>query len=87
MEDFSRVMKAPSESSRVKIVKVLQRKPMCVCELQKALQIAQSSVSKHPRYLRRPGPFPGVRGTNIPAPVFFHSMGQEVHPTHMFYLP
>ncbi len=55
MKDFIRVMKALSESNRVKIVKMLQRKSMCVCELQEALGIAQSSVSKHLRILEDAG--------------------------------
>ncbi len=55
MKDFIRVMKALSEPNRVKIVKMLQRKFMCVCELQDALGIAQSSVSKHLRILEDAG--------------------------------
>jgi ArsR family transcriptional regulator len=55
MKDFIRVMKALSEANRVKIVKMLQRKSMCVCELQEALGIAQSSVSKHLRILEDAG--------------------------------
>ncbi|MCF8061211.1 MAG: metalloregulator ArsR/SmtB family transcription factor [Deltaproteobacteria bacterium] len=55
MKDFIRVMKALAEPSRVKIVKMLQRKSMCVCELQDALGIAQSSVSKHLKILEDAG--------------------------------
>jgi len=55
MEDFIRVMKALSDPARVKIVKMLQRKMMCVCELQEALQISQSSVSKHLKLLEEAG--------------------------------
>ncbi len=55
MKDFIRVMKALSETSRIKIVKMLQRRSMCVCELQEALQIAQSSVSKHLKILEDAG--------------------------------
>ncbi len=55
MKDFIRVMKALSDPSRVKIVKMLQRKSMCVCELQEALRIAQSSVSKHLKLLEKAG--------------------------------
>ena len=47
MKEFIKVMKALSDPNRVKIVKMLQHKGMCVCELQEALQISQSSVSKH----------------------------------------
>jgi len=55
MKAFIRVMKALSEPSRVKVVKMLQRKSMCVCELQEALGIAQSSVSKHLKILEDAG--------------------------------
>ncbi len=55
MEDFIRVMKALSDPCRVKIVKMLQRKRMCVCELQEALKISQSSVSKHLKLLEEAG--------------------------------
>ena len=55
MKDFIRVMKALSDPNRVKIVKMLQHKLMCVCELQEALHIAQSSVSKHLKILEEAG--------------------------------
>ena len=55
MKDFIKVMKALSDPNRVRIVKMLQHKLMCVCELQEALQIAQSSVSKHLKILEEAG--------------------------------
>jgi ArsR family transcriptional regulator, arsenate/arsenite/antimonite-responsive transcriptional repressor len=48
-------MKALSDQNRVKIVKMLQHKMMCVCEIQEALRIAQSSVSKHLKILEEAG--------------------------------
>jgi ArsR family transcriptional regulator len=51
MRAFTKVMKALSDPNRVKIIKLLQQKSMCVCELQAALQIAQPSVSKHLKIL------------------------------------
>jgi len=51
MKDFLKVMKALSDPNRVRIVKMLQHKTMCVCEMQAALKIAQPSVSKHLRIL------------------------------------
>ena len=51
MKDFVNVMKALSDPNRIKILKMLQHKMMCVCELQAALQIAQPSVSKHLKIL------------------------------------
>ena len=55
MKNFIKVMKALSETNRVKIVKMLQHKLMCVCEIQEALQISQSSVSKHLKILEEAG--------------------------------
>ena len=55
MKDFIRVMKALSEPNRVKIVKMLQHKMMCVCEMQASLGIAQPSVSKHLKILEDAG--------------------------------
>ncbi len=51
MKDFLKVMKAVSDSNRVKILKMLQHKTMCVCEMREALQLAQPTVSKHLKLL------------------------------------
>jgi ArsR family transcriptional regulator, arsenate/arsenite/antimonite-responsive transcriptional repressor len=55
MKDFIRVMKALSDPNRVKVVKMLQHKEMCVCEIQAALGIAQPTVSKHLKVLEDAG--------------------------------
>ena len=55
MKNFTKVMKALSDPNRVKILKMLQHKLMCVCEIKEALQIAQSSVSKHLKILEEAG--------------------------------
>ncbi|MBW2616707.1 MAG: winged helix-turn-helix transcriptional regulator [Deltaproteobacteria bacterium] len=55
MKDFIKVMKALSDPNRVKIIKMLQHKTMCVCELQSALQVAQPTVSKHLKILEDAG--------------------------------
>ena len=55
MKDFIKVMKALSDPNRVKILKLLQQKTMCVCELQGAIHISQPSVSKHLRLLEEAG--------------------------------
>jgi ArsR family transcriptional regulator, arsenate/arsenite/antimonite-responsive transcriptional repressor len=51
MKSFIKVMKALSDPSRVKILKMLQQKSMCVCEIQVALELAQPTVSKHLKIL------------------------------------
>ena len=55
MKEFIKVMKALSDPNRVKIVKMLQHRTMCVCEMREALQIAQPSVSKHLKILEEAG--------------------------------
>ena len=55
MKPFLKVMKALSDPNRVKIIKLLQQKMMCVCELQGALKIAQPTVSKHLKILEDAG--------------------------------
>ena len=51
MKKFIKVMKALSDPNRVKMIKLLQRKVLCVCEIQTALGLAQSTVSKHLKIL------------------------------------
>ena len=48
-------MKALSDPNRVKILKMLQHRSMCVCELQDGLSISQPTVSKHLKILERAG--------------------------------
>ena len=55
MNDFIKVMKALSDLNRVKLLKLLQQRTMCVCEIQAALGIAQPTVSKHLKILENAG--------------------------------
>ena len=55
MKNFIKVMKALSDPNRVKIVKMLQHKTMCVCEMREALQVSQPSVSKNLKILEEAG--------------------------------
>lgn len=55
MREFIKVMKATSDPTRVKILKMLQRRVMCVCEVQAALRTAQSTASKHLKILEEAG--------------------------------
>ena len=34
MDQFVKIMKALADPSRLKIIKMLQHKPLCVCEIQ-----------------------------------------------------
>jgi ArsR family transcriptional regulator len=55
MNEFVRVMKALSDPNRVKLLKLLQVRVMCVCELQAALGLAQPTVSNHLKILEKTG--------------------------------
>jgi len=55
MRSFIKVMKALSDPNRVKIIKMLQHKSMCVCEMRTALGVAQPTVSKHLKLLEDAG--------------------------------
>ena len=55
MKEFIKVMKALSDPNRVKIVKMLQTKSLCVCEIQAALGISQPTVSSHLKLLEEAG--------------------------------
>ncbi len=55
MREFVKVMKALSDPNRVKMIKLLQRRVLCVCEIQEALGLAQSTASKHLKILEEAG--------------------------------
>ena len=55
MKQFIKVTKALSDPNRVNIIKMLQHKTMCVCEMQAALGVAQPTVSKHLKILEEAG--------------------------------
>nr|MBF0223168.1 winged helix-turn-helix transcriptional regulator [Desulfobulbaceae bacterium] len=55
MKPFIRVMKALSDPNRIKIVKMLEKKELCVCEITALLGLAQSTVSKHLKLLEDAG--------------------------------
>ena len=55
MKEFVKVMKAISDPNRVKLLKILQNKMMCVCEIQAAIGVAQPTASKHLKILENAG--------------------------------
>lgn len=55
MRDFVKVMKALSDPNRIKMIKLLQHRELCVCEIQEALGLAQSTASKHLKILEEAG--------------------------------
>ncbi|HFQ90674.1 MAG TPA: ArsR family transcriptional regulator [Desulfobulbus sp.] len=55
MKECLRVMKALSDSSRLRILKMLEGRELCVCEIQALLALSQSTVSKHLKILEDAG--------------------------------
>ena len=55
MKEFIRVMKALSDPTKVKILKIPEKRLMCVCEIQNAICAAQSPASKHLKSLEDAG--------------------------------
>ena len=55
MKQLIKVMKALSDPSRVKILKILQVKGLCVCEIKALLDLAQPTISKHLKLLEDAG--------------------------------
>ena len=55
MDDFLRVLKAVSNRNRLRIIKMLQERPLCVCEIREILGVSQPSVSRHLNILKEAG--------------------------------
>ncbi len=55
MRELIQVLKAVSDKNRIRIIKMLEQKKMCVCELSAVLEITQPSVSKHLSILNNAG--------------------------------
>jgi ArsR family transcriptional regulator len=52
MKELVRIFKALSDKNRVRILKMLEIKPLCVCEITEVLKLAPSTTSKHLSILR-----------------------------------
>jgi len=52
MRHVVKIFKALSDPNRLRIIKMLQIRPLCVCEITDILQLAPSTVSKHLSLLR-----------------------------------
>ena len=55
IEEKTKLFKSLSDSNRLRILKMLQVKPLCVCEITDVLQLATSTVSKHLSILKGTG--------------------------------
>lgn len=52
MDELIKIYKALSDENRIRILKMLELKKLCVCEIKEILQLATSTVSKHLSILR-----------------------------------
>ncbi len=55
MEQLEKIFKVLADKNRIRILKLLEAKTMCVCELAFVLGITQPSVSRHLKKLKSAG--------------------------------
>lgn len=55
MKDLEQILKVLADKNRMRIIKLLEKRKMCVCELTYILGIKQPSVSRHLKKLRECG--------------------------------
>lgn len=55
MEEKAKFFKILSDPNRLRILKMLQIKPLCVCEITDVLSLATSTVSQHLKILKEYG--------------------------------
>jgi len=55
LEKQEQIFKALSDRSRIRIMKMLQNKKLCVCEIRAVLGLANSTVSQHLSILKDSG--------------------------------
>ncbi|MBD3181840.1 metalloregulator ArsR/SmtB family transcription factor [Candidatus Poribacteria bacterium] len=55
MRELLNVFKALSDETRIRLLKLLQRRELCVCEIMQALDMTQSRVSRNLGILKKAG--------------------------------
>ncbi|MBD1401751.1 ArsR/SmtB family transcription factor [Pelovirga terrestris] len=55
MKNVASIFKALSDETRLRILALLSNGELCVCDLMAALEVPQSTVSRHLAYLRNAG--------------------------------
>ncbi len=53
--DIVVILKAMGEETRIRILQLLHKEALCVCDLEKVLGVSQSNASRHLAALRRAG--------------------------------
>ena len=61
MKNTTKLFKAVSDFNRLRILKALQSKILCVCEIKELLQLANSTVSQHLKVLKKNDIVDGVK--------------------------
>ena len=61
MHHLQEIFKALSDETRLRILKLLEEREICVCELMQVLGMPQSTISRHMNVLRRAGLVRGRR--------------------------
>lgn len=55
MKNLITILKALADPTRIKILKMLEHRELCVCEIHAALHLAQPTISKHLKILEVAG--------------------------------
>lgn len=55
MDNLLRILKAAGDETRLRVLRMLAVKPLCVCEVMSVLRMAQSTASKHLKLLAESG--------------------------------
>ena len=55
MKEIAHILKALSDETRLRIVKLLQARELCVCELIQVLDMSQPRISRHLSILKNAG--------------------------------
>jgi len=55
MKKFANIFKALSDDTRLRVIKLLQERELCVCELMQVLDMSQPRISRHMSVLKNAG--------------------------------
>jgi ArsR family transcriptional regulator len=55
MKEIARIFKALSDETRLRILYLLLKGELCICDLMEVLELPQSKVSRHMAYLKNAG--------------------------------
>lgn len=53
--DIVNVLKALSDETRLRVLNILYKKELCVCDIKESLDILQTKASRHLSYLKKAG--------------------------------